>query len=354
MKIDIVIAVAQCGGVENVINETASYLQKQGWRIRVVQLIWEGVNWLNRSVSFYPLLFGKDNHDLEELVKAYGDFIKKEGEPDAVLATAWPYISFITKTVLQNTDTIPVISWLHAPVEEYAAAGFGGYESLQWADFHFAISDYIYKKLKCNNLPKIYRVYNPVSFFKTDSKYFKTDKQNKKLFYIGRISPEKRIEVILKALTLSTESWNFYIVGEGEKEYVQTLQDEVFRLRLSNRVSWMGWQENPWKCAKSADAIVLASEYEGMPLVLIEALACGKTVISTPTPGAIELIMPGKTGYLFGYNDYEMLAEILNALQQGQLPFMDGEHCKKYVMKYESNTALKDFEQKVCLCLCLK
>ena len=33
MKIDIVIAVAQCGGVENVINETASYLQKKGWRI---------------------------------------------------------------------------------------------------------------------------------------------------------------------------------------------------------------------------------------------------------------------------------------------------------------------------------
>ena len=77
MKIDIVIAVAQCGGVENVINDTASYLQKQGWRIRVVQLIWEGVNWLNRSVSFYPLLFGKDNHDLEELVKVYGDFIKR-------------------------------------------------------------------------------------------------------------------------------------------------------------------------------------------------------------------------------------------------------------------------------------
>ena len=79
-----------------------------------------------------------------------------------------------------------------------------------------------------------------------------------------------------------------------------------------------------------------------MPLVLIEALACGKTVITTPTQGAVELIMPGKTGYLFGYNDYGMLAEILNALQQGQLPFMDG------------NTALKDFEQKVCLCLCLK
>ena len=171
------------------------------------------------------------------------------------------------------------------------------------------------------------------------------------MFYIGRISPEKRIEVILKALTLSTESWNFYIVGEGEKEYVQTLQNEVFRLRLSNRVSWMGWQENPWKCAESADAIVLASEYEGMPLVLIEALACGKTVIATPTPGAIELIMPGKTGYLFGYNDYEMLAEILNALQQGQLPFMDGEHCKKQVMKYESHTALKDFEQKIYYCL---
>lgn len=43
MTIDILIAVAQKGGVENVINMTSSYLQKNGWKVRVVQLVWEGV-----------------------------------------------------------------------------------------------------------------------------------------------------------------------------------------------------------------------------------------------------------------------------------------------------------------------
>lgn len=41
------------------------------------------------------------------------------------------------------------------PVERYQAAGYGGYESLRWADGHFAISDYIYREIEKHNISKV-------------------------------------------------------------------------------------------------------------------------------------------------------------------------------------------------------
>ena len=52
MTIDIVIAVAERGGVENVINDTALYLKEDGWIVRIVQLVWEGINWTREGILF--------------------------------------------------------------------------------------------------------------------------------------------------------------------------------------------------------------------------------------------------------------------------------------------------------------
>ena len=81
---------------------------------------------------------------------------------------------------------------------------------------------------------------------------------------------------------------------------------------------------------------------------VIEALACGKTIITTPINGVKELITPGETGYLFGWNDFQMLAEILNYLQEGILPFIDSERCRGTVEQYEKKKALKNFQKRIC------
>ena len=62
MTVDILIAVAQKGGVENVINMTAPYLKRNGWEVRVVQLVWEGVAWVTEDIPFYPLLEGRERN----------------------------------------------------------------------------------------------------------------------------------------------------------------------------------------------------------------------------------------------------------------------------------------------------
>lgn len=351
MKLDIVIAVAECGGVENVINMLSVYLNGKGWKVRIIQIVWEGIKWAPKGIPFFPLLFGRDGHTLAEFAEAYHDFLRKHGKPDMILAVAWPYMSYISqKAVGSESLKIPVVSWLHAPVSRYQAAGFGGYDSLAYADAHMAISDSIYRDISTHISTKVFRVYNPVDFSRCEVKTVAIDDAKKKLFYIGRISPEKHIEVILKAIALTNDEWKLYIIGNGEKSMIDYLQEEEKSLGITNRVEWMGWQENPWIYAKQADAIVLASEYEGSPLVVIEALACGKTVISTPVDGVRELIIPGDTGYLFAFGDYRMLAEVFEAMREGTLLPIDCEKCKMAVKHYEKEDALQDFETKLLEC----
>lgn len=351
MKVDILIAVAEKGGVENVINMTVPYLQKKSWKVRIIQLVWEGYNWVEEGIPFFPLLEGREGHDLEEFARVYADFLQKNGEPQMVLATAWPYMCYVAKeAAFLIKKELLTVSWLHAPVEQYMKVGYGGYESLDLADVHFAISKSIYKEIieNCKN-SWVVCVHNPIDRLKCIEKMRKKAYKNpkKKLFFIGRISKEKRLDVIIKALQNVKQEWNFYIIGEGENDYKDYLNGLAREYGVLDTIRWYGWKENPWIYAKDADAVVMASEYEGFPLTAIEALANGIPVISTPVSGIIELIQPGKNGFLYPFGDENALTEILKSLSEGILPEISSEVCIQSVKGYKKERALADFEFKL-------
>lgn len=50
--------------------------------------MWEGVEWLFKEIPFFPLLQGRNGHDLQEFARVYSKFIDENGAPDVVLATA--------------------------------------------------------------------------------------------------------------------------------------------------------------------------------------------------------------------------------------------------------------------------
>ena len=349
MTVDILIAVAQKGGVENVINMTAPYLKCNGWEVRVVQLVWEGVAWVTEDIPFYPLLEGREGHDLEEFVQSYADFLERNGKPQMVLATAWPYMCYVGKKAAMHVKKdIAVISWLHAPVERYHAAGYGSYDSLFLADGHLAISAYIYKNLKkyIENAV-VFLVHNPVDFSEVKIKKIRKRKGVKKLFFIGRLAEEKRIEVIIQAMGSVNGLYELHIIGEGEQEYKDFLVHTAKENGVFSRIHWYGWKENPWGYAEDADALVLASEYEGFPLTAIEAQARGVPVISTPVSGLVELIKPGVNGFFFPFGDGDALSEVLNARSAGVLPPIMPENCRKAVDCFRMEIALLDMECKL-------
>jgi glycosyltransferase involved in cell wall biosynthesis len=106
------------------------------------------------------------------------------------------------------------------------------------------------------------------------------------------------------------------ILGDGEdRPELQTLVQE---LGLEEAVALPGFVDNPYKFMKRADVFVLSSKWEGLPTVLIEALACGCPVVSTDCPsGPAEILEGGRWGPLVPVGDAGSLAKaILQVLER--------------------------------------
>jgi glycosyltransferase involved in cell wall biosynthesis len=110
-----------------------------------------------------------------------------------------------------------------------------------------------------------------------------------RLLFVGRLDTQKNVVRLLDAVTHVTAPVDLVLVGEGEQrdlieEHLRTLDLRTVRLVGSQAgadlLAWYRW----------ADAFVLPSDREGMPLVLLEAMACGLAIISTDVPGSREVL----------------------------------------------------------------
>ena len=109
----------------------------------------------------------------------------------------------------------------------------------------------------------------------------------------------------------------------------------IVKLGLTAVVRLQGYVENPLKFFAHADVFVLSSHVEGLPNVLIEAMMCGCTPVSTDCPtGPREVLQNGKYGYLVPVGDPVAMAAAVeqalchpiprNLLAEAILPFREG------------------------------
>ena len=135
-------------------------------------------------------------------------------------------------------------------------------------------------------------IYNPIDIEKINAlKSKKIDLLKKRftLITIGRLVKEKNHSLIIDAIKdIDVDLW---IIGDGELKY--ELEEKIKSLSIEDRVFLLGREENPYKFLDKVDAFVFASNYEGFPNVLIEALACKLPVISTDClSGPREILAP--------------------------------------------------------------
>lgn len=174
-----------------------------GHDIRVVQLITEGDKWTNENVEFYELSYGKVGHNTDELASAYKSFLDNYGICDVAIATNWLLCVYIVKNAIDNLSiNILVVSWIHSLVEKYIDVGYGGYECLELADAHLAINNYIYNQINDNIKNRsIYRVNNPIDKLCQVSLKMDNQRMNNKIGIVGRITPVKGLDIILKSMS---------------------------------------------------------------------------------------------------------------------------------------------------------
>lgn len=120
------------------------------------------------------------------------------------------------------------------------------------------------------------------------------------LCFVGRIVPEKGVELLLKALGgLSSEKWTLKIVGTGNPEYLASLRSIAVELGISDRIEWLGYQKDVWQIMASADIGVTPSVVpESFGLTILEFMNLGVPVVSTSGGAQGEIIRNGRDGIL--------------------------------------------------------
>jgi len=123
---------------------------------------------------------------------------------------------------------------------------------------------------------------------------------------VGRLSPVKDYPTLLRAFaTLSSQS-RLLIVGSGPDQ--GTLQDLVWQLKIGHRVHFAGFEANVQPLLATADAFVLSSLWEGLPMGILEAGAARLPIVATDGKGTREAMIPGKTGLTVPVGDHIALA----------------------------------------------
>ena len=164
-----------------------------------------------------------------------------------------------------------------------------------------------FNKLYCDNINKKQIViYNFITFDTVleKSKKIKLEKKNKfTISTVGRLYDEKAYDRLIRVASMLKQcNFDFviWIVGEGILE--KKLKKLSDKLKVSDKIIFWGFKDNPYPFIKNSDVFISTSKTEALPLVVCEALCLGKPIIATKTSGPTELLS-GDFGLLTDHDD---------------------------------------------------
>lgn len=126
---------------------------------------------------------------------------------------------------------------------------------------------------------------------------------------IGRLDRQKDPLNMLRVVRLVSEKMPeavFIFAGHGPLE--NACKREAARLRIENNVGWIGWVPDVRPLLSRMSMLALSSRWEGMPNVVLEAMACRKPVVATRVGGTAELVEHDRTGLLAEHGQWEIFA----------------------------------------------
>lgn len=137
----------------------------------------------------------------------------------------------------------------------------------------------------------------------------------------GRLAPWKGFADLIRAMKELSRKRRARLVILGDGPLRAELEALIVELGLTDVVCLYGYVENPLKFFSRADVFVLSSHVEGLPNVLVEAMMCGCTPVSTDCPtGPREVLQDGKYGYLVPMKDPVAMASAIEQALDNPIP----------------------------------
>ncbi len=163
--------------------------------------------------------------------------------------------------------------------------------------------------------------------------------------FLGRLDEEKNVRTLAKAVDHLTKKTTFRFIGDGplRGELEQKLVDE----RMTGQVEFTGWVDHntvPRELSQLRLLVLPSEPTEGLPTVILEAMACGTPVLAAPVSGVPDVIQDGKTGFLFSEYSPEQTAKLIrDILFKKDLTTISATGIKRINEEYTMNAAVERY-----------
>jgi len=167
--------------------------------------------------------------------------------------------------------------------------------------------------------------------------------------YIGRLSEEKGISSFIKSIPIAMKNIRdieFLIVGDGD--FNNEIKNFILTNNLSDRVKFIGWisHESIPEYLNELKLLIIPSYTEGLPNILLEAMACGTPVLATPVGAIPDIIRDEETGFILSENNPDTIAENIKNILNNPNLFRIVDTAKNFVEKnYTFSISVEKYEK---------
>lgn len=299
------------GGIETVMVDVVNYLSQNNNINLLLTNTPENKLWLEKLNSKVKIQIPKSENKFDKaifFIKKY--ILAKKNENFIILGANQLKIAYYIRKIFNKN--FKIISWIHFSLKHQ---DMFNPQNIKYADSHLAISSAIKKEMLDYgiNEENIYLIYNPINKNKLIER--KTALNGVNLTYIGRIqfNDQKNIKDLLQAIENYPQKIKLDIYGTGVDN--KKLIDLLANPKFSNKINYHGWTKDPWKKIKNIDAIVLTSNYEGLPMVFLEALSRGIPVISSRFDGYDDILKENKNGISYEKGNISQLVQAIQKIK---------------------------------------
>lgn len=348
-RIAVVLPSFDIGGTENMVSSLAMYIDKNKYEVLVISLFYPLNTHVQKSIESSGVEIAYGMKGKVPISKVFINIYKElvNFRPDLIHSNMYAFL-FVTPYLL--THKVKLLHTVHnKPINEFKDKYKRVISILYKMNkaVPVAISHTVEKEMKelYPSLKRIERVYNPV-----DTNKFYTDRTADSdgdviFIKVARLMKQKNHTLLINAFADAqkiVKKIQLWLVGDGELR--QDLEKQVKQLGIENKVLFIGNVSNVRDYLADSDVFVMSSDYEGLPLSLLEAMASGLPIISTEVGGVADIVT--NNGILVSPGDRKALTEAIIELATnkykrqlfGKCSYENSKQydCAEFIKQYEA------------------
>ena len=326
-KIAFLLPSLKFGGAERVALNLAMALKANGIQIDVLLMSYEG-EFLAEAESHFNMVNMQCNKTYKLPGRLWTYLVRHR--PDALISSFWK-LNLCACFARLYYPRIKLILWEHSPPSKSKNSPTWLYAITASVAYHastkvVAVSTGVFKDINQITLGlrrKMLVIFNPIVAPSSPLLIRPVHQGQKQVIWVGRLDDPKNPGLMLEAFALVSATCNARLVFLGDGPMRSELEHRCKELGLWERVSFMGFLSAPYDLMVHSDLLVLSSDREGLPSVIIEAMYCGLRVVSTDCgEGIHDILLDGRYGTIVQPKDKAALARAiedeLNMLQNAE------------------------------------